>query len=205
MMKKALLVGFIATGFAVSAEAGSGLYAGLSAGIGGMDTKNYSNNSNPFSNVSLRSGAAYRAALGYLVGEGAGYGVEVGYTGYPKNIYKNSTFNLKDTYTGSTIDVLAISKYSSNSGFFLLGKAGVARVYQKVHGTFEGSTQAKSTNEWKPEAALGLGYDVTNSTALDVTFSHIFASQANPAGSNSAATRTSSVSTLMAGVTISFS
>ena len=208
MIKKALLAGLIASGFVMSAHAGTGFYAGVGAGIGGMDTKKYSSGG-PFTSQKLRSGVSYRGALGYLMGEGNfNYGLELGYTGYPKNTY--GYYGVNGTYTGYTVDLLGVGKYNfsdSDSGFFVVGKAGAALVSQKFDIADAGATYYKKTKTAvRPELAVGAGYNVNKNVAFDLTLSHVFGNQADPdAGSVSGATQISSVNTLLAGITYSFS
>lgn len=201
MMKKTLLVGLILAGLVAEANATPGAYMNGSLGIGGMDTDKTS-----IYNSNLRSGIAYRAGLGYLWGEDQyHYGLELGYTGYPSNQYTSSLVNIK--YTGYYVDLLGVGKYnftSSDEGFFVLGKAGLAFVSQRTHAT--GIPYNKTQTALKPEVALGAGYNVNKNVAVDMTFAHVFGGQANPAATtDSAATRVSAVNTLMAGITYSFS
>lgn len=208
MIKKALLVGFVASGFVMSAHAGTGIYGSLSAGIGGMDTKNYSSGNNPFASESLRSGVSYRGALGYLMASGKfNYGLELGYTGYPKNTYGLGGADI--VYTGHTIDLLGVGKYNfseTDSGFFLVGKAGAAYVSQKTELTSSRTLYKKTVNGVKPELAVGGGYNVNKNVAIDLTLSHVFGKQTDPdAATASGATQIASVNTLLAGLTYSFS
>src|SRR3990167_6450395 len=79
MIKKALFAGLVASTMAMTAHAATGFYAGVGAGIGGMNTNDFSSDDNPYSNTSLRSGVTGRLALGYLTGEGNfNYGFELG-------------------------------------------------------------------------------------------------------------------------------
>ncbi len=198
-MKKTLLVGLVVSSLALSAHAAPGFYIGAGAGIGGMDTKKAD-----VSGVStkLRSGVAYRASLGYLMGEGnLNYGAELGYTGYPDNTY--SGYGVKVDVSGRTVDLLGVGKYNfseTDTGFFLVGKAGAAVVSQKTTVKGFGPTYSKSKTAVKPELAVGAGYNVNKNVALDVTLAHVF-------GTNSAtsASEIASVNTLMAGVSYNFS
>jgi Outer membrane protein beta-barrel domain len=209
MIKKALFAGFVASTMAMSAHAGTGFYAGVGAGIGGMDTQDFSSNNSPYNSISLRSGVSGRLALGYLTGAGhLNYGLELGATGYPKNTYKIGNFS--ETYTGYIADLLGVAKYnfsSSEDGFFVVGKAGAAYVNQKFKGSIGGSTVVSSSKSAiKPELAVGVGYNVSKNLAFDVTYNHLFAGKADPAGATlSSATKISSVNTLLVGLTYSFS
>lgn len=203
MMKKSLLTMLVMSGMAVAAQAAPGAYMNGNIGIGGMDTEKTSSDTYGYQ---LRSGVSYRAALGYLMGEGQlNYGAELGYTGYPKNKYNSWLADV--TYSGYYADVLGVGKYNlstTDSGFFVLGKAGLAYVSQKTRTTGIYSNTTK--HAVKPELALGAGYNFNKKVAVDLTFAHVFGGQANPAStSTSAATRVSAVNTLMAGITYSFS
>jgi hypothetical protein len=206
MIKKTLLLGLVASTLAISAHAAPGIYVNAGAGIGGMDTKQV----NAFGGgYKLRNGVAYRASLGYLMGEGnINYGAELGYTGYPTNKYSGST---TATYSGHTVDLLGVGKYNfsdTDNGFFVVGKAGLARVYQRTKASAVGFANSYSKNKtaMKPELAVGAGYNVNKNVALDVTFSHIFGAQANPDGNTEASVnKVSAVNTLMAGITYNFS
>lgn len=210
MIKKALFAGLVVSTMAMSAHAGTGFYASAGAGIGGMDTKKFSSGSNPYTSVSIRRGVAGRVALGYLTGEGNfNYGLELGAASYPKNTYKDSNFGLTETYSGYMVDLLGVGKYNfsdSDNGFFVVGKAGAAYVSQKFKGAVPGVSVSKTKSAVKPEVAVGAGYNFNKNVAVDMTFSHVFAGQANPdASSLSGATKISSVNTLMVGLTYNFS
>lgn len=209
MIKKVMLAVFVASALAMSAQAGTGVYASVGAGIGGMDTTNYSD-SGPFTGMSLRSGASYRAMLGYLFGTSGNlnYGLELGYTGYPKNTY--SYYNAEGTYTGYMVDVLAVGKYNfdaSESGFFVVGKVGAASVSQKYEITVSGvDYYSKTVTALKPELAVGAGYNINKNVSLDLTLSRVFGNQADPdARTIDEVTQVSSVNTLLAGITYNFS
>ena len=211
MIKKALFAGLVASTMAMTAHAATGFYAGVGAGIGGMNTNDFSSDDNPYSNTSLRSGVTGRLALGYLTGEGNfNYGFELGATGYPKNTYKLSAFSLTETYTGYMVDLLGVAKYSfsdSDRGFFVVGKAGAAYVHQKFKGSITNVIEITSTKSAiKPELAVGAGYNFNKNVAVDMTFSHVFAGQANPDATTwGGLTKVSSVNTLLVGLNYSFS
>ena len=194
-MKKTLLLGLVVSSLALSAHAAPGFYIGAGAGVGGMDTKK----DNAFGGgYKLRSGVAYRASLGYLTGEGnVNFGAELGYTGYPDNTYNGNGF--KVTYSGHTVDLLGVAKYNfseTDTGFFLVGKAGAAVISQKTSAKGFGTTYSKSKTAVKPELAVGAGYNMNKNVALDVTLAHVFGTQTNPnANSESSATNIAAVNT----------
>src|SRR5205085_7629661 len=115
MYKKIIMTAVAATiGLAGVAYASQGAYIQAQGGIGGMDTKKYSANDNPYSSISLRDGVSYRISGGYLWSQDNtfSYGAEIGYAGYPKNIYKSDWLSAKETYSGHYYDVLGVGKYN---------------------------------------------------------------------------------------------
>lgn len=193
MIRKALVAGFAALVCASAAQAGTGFYAGADAGVNEISR--------------LNDGPAVRGAAGYLLGgDKFNYGLEVGFTGFPKNVYR-SRYGYKETYSGFYTDLLGVTKYNfgnDGTGFFVMGKGGAAVVEQDLLVTGS-SNYKKSVHAVKPEFAVGAGYNVTKNLSVDVTFSHVFGGRVdpynNPAGS---LTRVSAVNTVMAGITYSF-
>lgn len=213
-MKKIILMAAIAAGLINVANAAPGAYVQVQGGVGGMDTTDYSDGSGPYNEVSIRSGAAYRLAGGYLWGQDQlNYGVEAGYSSYPDNEYTVNVYgySLTETYKGHYIDLLGVAKYNfssnSESGLYVIGKVGAALVSQKfeVSDNYGYASYTDDKQEVKPEAALGIGYDFNKNVSLDLTFNHVFADQADPNGSESDATQIASVSTLLVGLTYHFS
>ena len=205
MIRKCLLTALLVSGFAASAQAG--VYVNAGAGIGGMDTKDFSNGTSGYNSMALRQGAAYRFALGHLThADKFSYGQEFGYTAYPQNIYRsNAIFGTTDTYTGHYFDALSVGKYTFDSGGYLLAKGGLALVTQKLARVTNGvSSSSKSSRKVKPELAIGVGYEVSEHVGVDANFSHVFGAQSNPNGSNSQATRFAAINTVMAGINYNF-
>ncbi len=202
-MKKLIKLAAIAFTATSIAHAAPGAYIQAQGGIGGMDTKKVSN-----WNYNLREGLAYRLSAGYLFGESNfNYGLEAGYESYPNNTYDLSILNAK--YSGSNVDVLGVAKYSFSpdaTGFYVVGKAGAAYITQKTELSIANVNVYNDTESAiKPEAAIGVGYDFTKNLGLDVSYSHIFAGQANPDGATeNSVTQISSVNTLMVGLSYHF-
>jgi opacity protein-like surface antigen len=221
MFKKSISVLIMAALSAAGAAfAQPGGYVGIQGGIGGMDTKKYSANNNPYNSVSLRVGPAFRVFGGNLWTENnVDYGFEAGYEGYPKNNYKLNAYPgvrvVQQSYNGSNIDLLALVKINFNSdtpemGAFVLGKAGFLRLTQEFDGQLNTPTGAaaysSNAHAYKPEVVVGLGYNLSRNVSFDISYQHIFADQADPFTADaSVASRISSVNTLMAGLTYHFS
>lgn len=165
-----------------------GVYVGGGLGIGGMNTpRGYLPLDNATSkSYKLRSGVVYRVDVGYLFPVAAHLllGVEGGYTGYPHNKYRMAN-NIQDqychlNYRGHLFDLLAVAKYYFGGRFNVFAKVGGADVYQKTALTlYNGGNHSKvaftkKVSKILPEAALGVGYDITPAIGVDVTYSHVF-------------------------------
>jgi hypothetical protein len=210
VMKNAWAAGLMLAVVSTSTLAAPGFYASAEAGLGGRDTKQYAANNAPYSTVNLRYGIAYRGAIGYLFGNDKwNYGFEAGYTGIPNNVYKSDIYGNSETYTGFYADVLGVGKYNfidSEAGFFITGKAGAAIVSQNLIVSGPHSKQKYKQHKVKPEFAVGAGYNINKNLAVEITFSHVFGSKADPnAATVGGASRASPSNTLMAGITYNFS
>ena len=198
-----------------------GLYVQMQGGVGGIDTRNYPENSDPYDNVVLTDGISYRLSAGYIsMHQSFNYGFELGYAGYPNNTYSFSFPTLPaegvQQYQGYVIDCLGVLKLDLNSvlnhDIYLLGKTGVARVSQ----TFNGRSAAlntvftfnKTVNQFEPEVVGGIGYSVNKNFDINLNYHQIFAGSAdpvaNPVDNSNKLTQISSVHLLMAGVTYYF-
>ncbi|MGD9153355.1 MAG: outer membrane beta-barrel protein [Gammaproteobacteria bacterium] len=208
-----------------------GFYVGVGAGYGGMYTK--------LSSADKRMGTIYgghsektrgfaaRGSLGYLWAlpqvQNFQLGAELGYNYYPKNKYSIGTApRYSWNYKGWNADLLAVGKYNfNNTGFNIIGKAGAAYIRQKTTivdtspmgvevSPAAGSYTKKAV---KPEAAIGVGYDINQNIGINLIYSHIFGSKPkNPttviAGSPLANakdyTKIASVDTILLNVTYHF-
>ena len=196
-------------------------YLQVQGGIGGMFTKNYSTNDNPYNKVSLKNGLAYRLSAGALIDKNLiHYGLEFGYAGYPQNNYTFSFPSLlasgEQKYTGHYVDLLGVVKYDLTDlliwNFYLTGKAGVAYVTQKYSGHAQAlGTLFELSNTvygYEPDLALGVGYNFTKNLSLDVNYQHIFGNHADPdadpAAEQNDLTQISAVNTLLIGISYHF-
>lgn len=205
----------------VSSYAAPGAYLQAQGGIGGMNTTYHTTTSaDYYDEVSIDRGLAYRLSTGYLWGQNNfNYGLEAGYSGYPQNKYTEGNGNkytevngTVETYNGNYIDLLGVAKYNfsgSDHGFFVTGKAGMAYLTQKFEADFPAylNTPAykKTVTGYKPEVAVGTGYNFSQKVSMDLSYQHVFASEADPAGNTEEdVTKLSSVNTLLLGLTFHF-
>lgn len=200
----------------------AGPYIQLQGGVGGIYTKNYQENSDPYDNVSLRQDIAYRLSAGYLWSHKLfNYGAELAFAGYPQNTYSFNFPSLPangvENYKGNAIDLLGVLKLSLNSlihrDVYLLGKAGIAGITQ----TFDGQSVAfdtvfalnKTVWQVQPEVAAGIGYKFCKNIDINLSYHRIFAGQADPFADATVATglltKPSTVSLLLAGIAYHFS
>jgi len=172
----------------------AGPYIGIAGGYGGMYTPELNKDARQAADHQFsedRMGFAGRANVGYLWSVGSPnlkLGTEIGFNHYPDNKYKlgpkdevtNDTH--KWTYKGYSVDALGVAHLNLNSGFSLIGKAGVAYVHQEVTREFtyvvssQNSSASSTKNKVLPEAAAGFGYDFTQNFGMNLTYNHIFGS-----------------------------
>ncbi len=244
-MKKLFLISgaALALGFAGASSAAAlcppgatagtlpGFYAGVGAGVGGMDTPKvtqadldaYSITDGAISDK-LRSGVAFRGYLGYLWAiqqvQNLQLGAELGYNYYPKNKYTITDNSISATdkweYKGYNIDLLGVAKYNfGGTGFNALLKAGPAFVRQKLTFTptptgVVANGLGESKGKVKAELAGGLGYDINKNIDVNVIVAHIFGNKPASIGSNSGAptkaslNKVASVTTYMATIAYHF-
>jgi len=176
-----------------------GLYVGVGAGVGGMDTPKLNDWRRSVSTSyteKRRDGIAARAFLGYLwacsQAPNLKFGVETGYDYYSKNKYSligpagqnNASWN----YKGYNIDLLAVTKYNfGKTGFNAVLKGGAAYNHQVFSGQAS-STRAITAGSLlyikdtahkvvKPKVAIGLGYDVNQNIDIGLMYSHMFSTK----------------------------
>lgn len=190
-----------------------GFYLGLGAGYGQMNTPKLNAAEKATGTIlggqsESRRGLTGRGSLGYLwafpQSQNVQLGAEVGYNYYPKSEYSlgnSSAAKFAWDYKSWSADLLAVAKYNfKETGFNIIGKVGPAYVKQRTTVTVTGTplpgmivpmTGSRSKNAVKPEAAIGVGYDINQNIGIDLVYSHIFGSK--PANLNVNATNTTSV------------
>lgn len=177
MNKILTLVAITVIGGMTAAHA-EGAYVGLQGGMGGMHMDEDAAKNVGFK-TKYSNSIAYRLSAGYLFGDQMSYGVEFGYANYGDNTDTVPGLELK--HKGSYFDLLAVAKYNFNNsqsgeGAYVVGKAGVARLSQKTTGTIADKSQVFiDENKFKPEVAVGVGYNFNKNLGLDVSFHHVFA------------------------------
>jgi OOP family OmpA-OmpF porin len=205
-MKKILLISgaALALGFAGASSAAAlcqsagntgtlpGAYIGVGGGWGGMHTPKLNDADRVFSGgpgSETVLGIAARAYGGYLwaipQAQNLQVGVELGYNYYKKNTYSLAGPNASDewNYKGHSIDLLGVAKFNlGTSGLNVLAKAGPAYVRQKMTITENNlgalnTGWAGSESKVKPEAVVGIGYDITKNLDINATYAHIFGNE----------------------------
>ncbi|MGD9109044.1 MAG: outer membrane beta-barrel protein [Gammaproteobacteria bacterium] len=208
-----------------------GFYVGVGAGYGGMYTKLNSDDIRTGTTYGGHSektrGFAARGSLGYLWAlpqiQNFQLGAELGYNYYPKNkhsIGKAPVYSWN--YKGWNADLLAVGKYNfSDTGFNIIGKAGAAYIRQRttivdtspIGVEVSPAADSYTKKAVKPEAAIGVGYDINQNFGINLVYSHIFGSRPkNPttviAGSSLANakdyTKIASVDTILLNATYHF-
>lgn len=174
------------TTVAPACTAVSGPYIGAQIGIGGMDTKKLSQETKEeFPTIHKEDIHHWDPIVGRIFGgylwsqDALSYGAELGFAMYPDNTYKlednqsgPTKYNYK--YEGYNIDLLGVVKYVVANNLNVFGKAGVAYASQKFSLKTESSSMDKTEYEFLPEVAVGVGYDINQNVAIDLTYSHIF-------------------------------
>ncbi len=162
----------------------SNIVAANSKLIGGFS---FANTKHQFNNFSVGAHVGYLAkvAQNFLAG------AEVGYTYLPKSKYTfdetrgtvSPAINNKGVgvnYSDYAFSLLAVGKYYVTSEFNVFGKAGIAYVNQSISvnraatSTSHASTSSVTAEKILPEAAVGVGYNLTPSVELTAQYSRIF-------------------------------
>jgi len=114
-------------------------------------------------NLAPLPGGAIGLNVGHLWGGNHfNYGVEAGITtGIGMGLFSN------DSITDLVIGTAGVAKYTFDSGFLVLGKAGIAYVNQ--------SDGALSISGFGPKAELGIGYQFNPKWEMDLTGEATFA------------------------------
>ncbi len=106
-------------------------------------------------------------------------GLEGGY-----NYIQDTTYILNEqkwVYSGYAINLFGVVHYNiAGSGFFLLGKAGVAFVSQNLEMTGYGDSKSDLRQKFLPAVGAGLGYDFTKNFEANITVTHIQGTRADP-------------------------
>lgn len=206
---KLILVSLFAITSCTSIYASNQAYVSLQGGIGGMETSSVDVNNDPYTGYSLKNGVSFRPSIGYLfdLGSGMNVGFEAGYAAYPNNTYQYY-YNQSQTYSGHYFDFLGVGKMhfnSSETGLYGVLKLGTAIVTQKYEGDDSGFTYYReiTTVGAYPELSLGLGYDVKNNLGVDVSWTRVFAGEADPY-SYYDSNEISTITTVMLGVNYRF-
>ena len=130
-----------------------------------------------------QSGLNGRIRAGNLWGDPQSfqYGVEAAAMYFPHASYKVlDLVGVDVAYKGYSLSMLGVGKYNFSQKYFLIGKAGVAYVYEKNQDTFELAddptpfSQA-SGHRVAPEAALGVGRAFTPNLTGEIMVDSIFA------------------------------
>lgn len=165
------------------AFAAPGPYASVEAGVNWVVPD--ANWTGGPSNVSQNdaTGIAGGAAAGYLWGNNTiNYGLEVDALSYPDSNGSSQTVNgfpYGTKYDGYNLSLLGVLKYTScSTGITAFVKGGAAYVDQQVsitglHGNTINSTS--NTNDFAPEAAVGVGYMLNPNLEVDVIADEVFA------------------------------
>lgn len=172
----------------VSSAAGttSGVYVGLGAGYGKMDTK-LGNNKVKSNKLAGRIYGGYLFQLASL--PGFQYGAETGFNKYSNNKYNDRATDKKLTVSGYNIDLLGVAKYNFNNGFNVLAKAGAAYTRESVDlhyttGTPFANHITKSKHKVLPETAVGAGYNFNKNWGVNTTYAHVFGKKDDVASVN---------------------
>lgn len=195
-------------------------YVGVGGGYGGMITKQASlplslSDNNTVTEQQLRNGIAYRSELGYLWAvDHDSYGFEVGYMGYPKNTYDINNTHPSLIYRGYAADLLAVFQHNYNDGWDVNAKLGGAYVRQKLENPqgnasiYTNKAIFSSQSKILPEAALGLGYNLTQHFGFDFSAHYIFGGSATQnfatTSSANAINKVASVAAAFIGVHLEF-
>ena len=133
----------------------------------------------PFLDINIDPTA--RLSLGYLLGDcNFNFGLEAGGTYYRASDQSTTFLGQKEDVTvdGSVFDLLAVAKYTFNSGFNVFAKAGGAYITRNINRTITSSGIAYPYNGNSsvaaPELAVGLGYQLTPHWGISLTGNALF-------------------------------
>lgn len=127
--------------------------------------------------------------LGYLfpVTDFLAIGPELGWTSFFEDT-KSGTFKKvgdKTVSWNNRIDyysALLVARVALTDSLSVYGKAGAAYVQNRLEQT--GNTSAAvdnsyNANQWRPEAAVGVGFGLTDSLTMNVQYTHVFGKDGN--------------------------
>ena len=96
------------------------------------------------------------------------FGLEADYSNYADNTYGFNN-EIRNTYKTNSLSALGILKYVFDNHFFLLGKAGVARVTQ----TLESYGSKTPLSKFRPQIQLGGGYRFNKHFEANAAYNYI--------------------------------
>ena len=126
--------------------------------------------------------------LGYLfpVTDFLAIGPELGWTSFFEDS-KSATYKAlgKDVSWNNRIDyysALLVARVALTDSLSVYGKAGAAYVQNRLEqtgDTTEANYGSYNAHQWRPEAAVGVGFGLTDSLTMNVQYTHVFGKDGN--------------------------
>lgn len=146
---------------------------GIAAEGGIFSSYNYNDYNNNINVLGKRSNTPYRLSANFLAPSDSGdlsFGGEIGYLKGPQ-----STSNVSQS---RGIDFLVLANYNFNNGFRAVAKAGLVRLKQGFY--IQPITSIVSYT--KPEAAIGVAYEINDNLSVIANLNHIFSGTISNSG-----------------------
>lgn len=119
------------------------------------------------------NGLAGRLAVGYQFNQN--FGLELGYlqTRSGKAEFPQSDPPFSVSLKQNVIDLAGKGILPLANNFNVYGKLGVAYVTTKISASSTSENAGHTQHKWAPEAAVGVGYDITPNVTVDTSWTHI--------------------------------
>jgi opacity protein-like surface antigen len=131
--------------------------------------------STPYSSYQIdKTTLVTRLAIGYLWGENGilQYGIETGYEHLHR--VKESSYQITLATHRYQIDALGVIDYFFCKNWDVFAKAGAAYTKQSLSASYEQTTHSVSLDKFSPKAVIGVGYNVTSSVNLNLSWEKNF-------------------------------
>ncbi|HSW70326.1 MAG TPA: outer membrane beta-barrel protein [Gammaproteobacteria bacterium] len=168
----------IVMGLITAAHAtGQGGYFGLMVGQSNLHGQNQSVTISPGVVETVKpqgSGVGSSLLAGYNMNEYAA--IEGGFIYYSSMSYKTNTFSNNVKTRAGSFDILGKGMLPIwDSGFDIFGKLGGAYFFTKTSGKVQSVSIGTSTSSvFRPMAAIGVSYDMTQNWVADLSYTRLF-------------------------------
>ena len=178
-MKKILIATILASSLISTSSFATGAYLGIQGGESWMSLKNNESGKDTQDNNSFSSDVHF----GYLfpINDSFSIGPEIG---IGKDFFEPEIaevlFGITHVQTDYYMPVLLRSQYQISDDFYVFGKLGVTYVSQFVIESINFSDKNYNVKKWQGSFGAGLGYNFTNSFAIELSYNYVGGSDTPP-------------------------